>query len=132
MTEIEEGLVDQAGNQDQLALPEETPDPGHDETEDEEVVEDEMAAHVRRGGDPFGVCRVEVPVVDSLQDKQDDPVNARNQGIETKGGAEMLILAPDGVLVRSISFIRGPEGMQDAHNDHQQPGDNCEDFVGDE
>jgi len=53
VTEVQEGLIDQVGDQNEFTCPEEASNPAHDETEDTEVVEDEMRSHICCLCDPF-------------------------------------------------------------------------------
>ena len=76
MSEVKKGLIDEVRGQDQFTLPEETSDPAHDEAEDCQVIEDEVGAHIGSGGDPFNIGGEEVIDVATLQEKEDDPVDA--------------------------------------------------------
>ena len=55
MAEIQEGEINDIRDQDEFTLPEESSNPGVDETEDCEIVKDEVRAHIRGVGDPLSI-----------------------------------------------------------------------------
>lgn len=56
ITEVEPGQVNEVGNEDDLRGPEMAADEAHNETEPEQVVEDEVGAHVARMSAPAFVA----------------------------------------------------------------------------
>ena len=71
-----------------------------------------------------------MPDVDSLKDEQDDPVDARDQQIEAEWSAEMSVLTPDCMFVRTVPCVRRPERMKNANNDDEKPSQDRENLVG--
>lgn len=104
-----------------------------DEGEPNATHEDEMTANIGSARHKTLICRVEMPDVASLHDDHNDPVNAGDDGIEREGCPHVLVLAPYCVASVGIFTILGSiEGVVDRCDHNKEPGDDCQDFVGDE
>lgn len=75
MPEIERSEVEQVCNQNDLARPEMTSYPAHDETKLKEIVQDVVAADIGATVEVVGVRAPEEADVIKLKDKNGDPVD---------------------------------------------------------
>lgn len=68
-----------------------------------------------------------------LQNQHDNPVNAGYDRVQAEGCAPVAILTPYCVAEMLVSAVDWPgEGVVRAEDDQDKPGNNGEDFVGDE
>ena len=69
-----------------------------------------------------------------LQNEYNNPVDARNDRIEGKGCWSMVILTPYCVayVMMSVTVCRLVESIVYSRNNHEEPGYDGEDFVGNE
>lgn len=122
MPEVEEGLVEQVDDQEELAWPEMSADPKHDEAESEEVVQNEVASNIGSTGDKSLICRPQISHIVCLQDQNNDPVNARRNSVQAKRCPHMTVLTPDCVAVVAVAALIGSsESVVNADNKHEEP-----------
>ena len=67
-------------------------------------------------------CRIQVPNIASLHDQDDDPVDARDDGIEGEWGRHVLVLAPYCVATMIMFAVRrGIEGVVNRCDNNKKP-----------
>lgn len=98
-----------------------------DEAEEKQVGRDVVRADVGGGGDVDFVGGVEGPCVDELQDKQDNPVDACDDGGLRKGC--WVVVFPD-AAVGMVAFVRPVEGVVECRDEEQEVADRSGDLVG--
>lgn len=135
VSKVQRVEVEEVDDEQQLGPPEAAAAPQHDEAEGEQVVEDEVAAHVGGGGDAGRVGAEQPLHVAQLQREECDPVDARQQRRQVEGRVVLPVLPEDGAVVAVVGRAvllpvagRG-EGVVDAEDDEQQPGQDCEELV---
>ena len=69
--------------------------------------------------------------VTTLQDKQDDPVDAGDDVVHAKSSVVMVVLAPYPPSVQG-TVMRCMEGVVERDDQGQEPGDSGEDLVDDD
>lgn len=81
-----------------------------------------MTANICSTIDEAFICRVEVPGVASLHDKDNDPINTRNDGVKGEGCTHVLILAPY-CVAPMVMFAIGwsIEGVVNRCNNNEEP-----------
>jgi hypothetical protein len=146
VAEVERGQVEEVGNQDDLAWPEMSTNPAHDETELHEVVEDVVAADIGTAVEIVGVGAPEETDVVELGDEDDNPVDGRDDGVQREWRIPAVlcmsliheaawkagfthVLAPDG-SVAGVAMLRFGKSVVSPREDKQQPGDNGQNLVG--
>jgi len=82
-------------NENDLSWPEMIANPEHDESKNEEVIQDEMASHIGRRCDKNIVAREKVPDIADLGKKEQDPVDSGNEDILGEWRLISSSLAPD-------------------------------------
>jgi len=133
VAEIQEGKVEQVDNQEQLALPEMASDPQHYEAKGEEIVEDEVASNIGSTRDERLVCAPQIADIVCLQDQNDHPVDAGYYRIQAERCPSMAVLSPYCVAEMFVPAIRrAREGIIGSNDDQEKPGNDGEDFVGNE
>jgi hypothetical protein len=78
MSEIQEGEIEEVGDQDQFSNQEESTDEEHHKSKLEKVVEDEMASNSSSCLNMFGFVREEMPYVDDLEEEEGEPTVVSN------------------------------------------------------
>jgi hypothetical protein len=92
-----------------------------------------MAADVGSAGDKGLVGRVEVPRIAGLHDEHDDPVDGGDDGVQREGRPQVAVLAPYRVAaVRVLAVCGRVEGVVDAGDDDEEPGQDGQHLEGDE
>ena len=95
--------------------------------------QDEVRSHIGCTGNKVLVRAPQVSQVVCLQDQDDDPVDARDNGTQAEPSWSVVVLSPDGVTVGMMLAIdRTLECIVGSDDDQQKPGHNGEDLVGDE
>lgn len=79
-----------------------------------------MTANICRALKVPLISGIEVPDVASLHDKHNDPVDARDDGIEGEWGAHAVVLAPYCVATLVVFAVRDMEGVVDPDNHHEE------------
>ena len=99
----------------------------------ERAYKDEMAADVGSAGDKGLIGRVEVPRVATLHNEHDDPVDGGDDGVEREGSSQVAVLAPYRVAAVRVLAVGGRvEGVVDAGDDDEEPGEDGQHLEGDE
>jgi len=133
VAEIQQGKIEQVDNQEELALPEMASNPQHYETKGEEIVEDEVASNISSTCDERLVCAPQVADIVCLQDQNDYPVDTGYHRVQAERCPSMIVLSPYCVADMLVSAIgRAREGIVGSNDDQQKPGNDGEDFVGNE
>lgn len=84
--------------------------------------EDEVTADVGGTLDKGLIGRVEVPDIASLHDKDDDPIDTGDDGIEGKWSSHVAVLAPNRVAsVIMFAVFWGIEGVVHCYDDNKEP-----------
>lgn len=148
MSKVDGDQIEQVDDKKQLSNPKSTSHPEHDEAEDEEIVltavlvcgstrqlieiyQDEMTANISRAFEIHFIRGIEVPDVATLKKQKDDPVNARDNGIEGERRPHVIILAP--YCVAMVGIFAAFWSMKSVVNpdDHDEEiGDDIQDPVG--
>jgi hypothetical protein len=72
-----------------------------------------------------------MPNVTALHDKEDDPVDARDDEVEGERSSHVAVLSPYCMTMMVLFTVcGGVEGVVQRCNNDKQPGDDCQDFVG--
>jgi len=109
------GLGKQMRNENDLSWPEIVTNPEHDESKNEEVIQDEMASHIGRRCDEDIVAGEKVPDVADLGKKEQDPVDSGNEDILREWSLKSSSLAPDRMSMWNIAWF--VNGVVDASHD---------------
>jgi len=133
VAEIQQGKVEQVHDQEELALPEMASNPQHYEAKGEEIVEDEVASNIGSTRDERLVCAPQIADIVCLQDQNDHPVDAGYYRIQAERCPSMAVLSPYCVAEMFVPAIRrAREGIIGSNDDQEKPGNDGEDFVGNE
>jgi hypothetical protein len=150
VAEIQQGKIEQVDNQEELALPEMASNPQHNEAKCEEIVlyascqrmgseespgtyEDEVASNISSTCNERLVCAPQIADIVCLQDQNHHPVDTGDYRVQAERGPSMTVLSPYCVADMLVSAIgRAREGIVGSNDDQQKPGNDGEDFVGNE
>lgn len=146
MSKVYGDQIEEVDDKQQLSNPKSTSHPEHDESEDNEIVliavlvcgstrhliaiyQDKMSANIGRAFEIHLIRGIEVPDVASLQKKNNDPVNARDDGIEGEGRLHVVILAPYCVAIAVMfaavwsmkSVVNPDDHDEEVRDDIQDP-----------
>lgn len=95
--------------------------------------EDEVASNIGSTCDECLVCTPQIADIVCLQDQNDHPVDAGYHRVQAEGCPSMAVLAPYCVAEMFVAAIRrAREGIIGSNDDQQKPGNDGEDFVGNE
>jgi len=107
VAEVERRKVEEIGENDNFTRPEVSSDPEHDVGKDQEVAKDEMGSDIGCTCYEVLVGRVKMPDVPALQDQEQDPIDASDDGIEREGSSGVTILSPYCVAMMVMFAVQG-------------------------
>lgn len=120
MPEVQHGLVEHVDDEEKLCGPEVAAYPEHDEAEGQQIVDDEMGAHIGGAVLEGLIAAPQVSDVVDLEHQDNNPVNASDDGVEAEGRWSVTVLAPYGVAMVVVRAVRRTrEGIDDASHDDQ-------------
>jgi len=129
MPEVRSAQIEEVHNEEQKRKPKVRTRPEMQEPKDQQVIEDEVRADIGSGSDMHRVRAVESVRVPELQDVEHDPVDGCDDAVHSEGSMVRGILSPDSAA-GLVAFIWRVEGVDNAGDDEEEPGDGSSDFVG--
>lgn len=131
MAEVRAGQVEEVDNQQQLSPPEVAPHPEVNKPKQQQIMRNKMAPHITRSGNIRLVARIQMPRIPDLQNIKHDPVDTGDNTVHGEGSVVVVVLAPDGVAMIA-TLVWTLEGVVDAGNGEEEPGEGGADFVGED
>lgn len=90
-----------------------------------------MTSDIGSAGDKGLVCTVQISHIVCLQDQHHYPVDADHNRVQAERCSSVIVLAPDSmIVVVLIVIMRAVEGIENAHDDEEEPREDGEDLVG--
>jgi hypothetical protein len=118
MAKVQRGQIEEIQHKQELCKPKVTAHPQVHETEEQEVIGDEVASDVGGRANVHRVAHVQRVGVEELQDEEHDPVDGREDAGLCK--RRTVVVCPEAV-VADVSAGRF-EGVEDGGYEEKQPG----------